>query len=209
MAESEDEAEQSASETPESSSEPNEVVILLNKTPNSQAKQLQNAATRNTYSKSRKPTPSKTISVPEHGKNDVQVKFIVLEDKSTEPKRMNDDENTIRTEDNESGPSSTKKSRLEPTSQQTDEFPKQDSPEENIVQLKDPVQKSPKPILLQSNTEGIVSSSEAVDSNNEETYFALSLVGILKRLPPHKRAIAKCHILSYLTELEYGSSSIS
>lgn len=53
----------------------------------------------------------------------------------------------------------------------------------------------------------LVSSSEQADSNNEETYFALSLVGILKRLPPQKRAIAKCHILNYLTELEYGSSS--
>lgn len=54
-----------------------------------------------------------------------------------------------------------------------------------------------------------VSSSvnELIDSKDDETYFVLSLAGILKRLPPHKRAIAKCHILSYLTELEYGSTS--
>lgn len=60
-----------------------------------------------------------------------------------------------------------------------------------------------------SNADLLVSSTEKTDSNNEETYFALSLVGILKRLSPHKRAIAKCHILSYLTELEYGPSGTS
>lgn len=59
-----------------------------------------------------------------------------------------------------------------------------------------------------SNADLMVSSTERTDSNNEETYFALSLVGILKRLSPHKRAIAKCHILSYLTELEYGPSDL-
>lgn len=59
-----------------------------------------------------------------------------------------------------------------------------------------------------NNADIMVSSTEKIDSNNEETYFALSLVGILKRLTPHKRAIAKCHILSYLTELEYGSSEL-
>lgn len=57
-----------------------------------------------------------------------------------------------------------------------------------------------------SNADLMVSSTEKTDSNNEETYFALSLVSSLKRLSPHKRAIAKCHILSYLTELEYGRS---
>lgn len=49
---------------------------------------------------------------------------------------------------------------------------------------------------------------DSVDANNEETYFALSLIGIFKRLPPQKRAVAKCNILRYLTELEYGSSAI-
>lgn len=65
-----------------------------------------------------------------------------------------------------------------------------------------------KPDLLRSriSTDGIVSSTEAFDANHEETYFALSLLGTMRRLTPHKRAIAKCHILSYLTELEYGSS---
>lgn len=58
------------------------------------------------------------------------------------------------------------------------------------------------------NADLMVSSTEKTDSNNEETYFALSLVSVLKRLSPHKRAIAKCHILSYLTELEYGPSEL-
>lgn len=47
--------------------------------------------------------------------------------------------------------------------------------------------------------------ARASPSGNEETYFALSIVEILKRLPHKKRAIAKCHIITYLTELEYGS----
>lgn len=41
---------------------------------------------------------------------------------------------------------------------------------------------------------------------DEDRYFALSLVGIFKRLTPQKRAMAKCHILQYLTELEYGNT---
>lgn len=53
--------------------------------------------------------------------------------------------------------------------------------------------------------DALVSSSDANEPNNEEMYFALSLVGILKRLPPHKRAKAKCHIMNYLTGLEFGS----
>lgn len=44
------------------------------------------------------------------------------------------------------------------------------------------------------------------DFNNDETYFVLSLIGMFKRLPPQKRAIAKCNILQYLTDLEFGPS---
>lgn len=50
-------------------------------------------------------------------------------------------------------------------------------------------------------------SVNAVESNDEETLFALSLVGTLKRLPPQKFAAAKCHILTYLMNLEYGDAS--
>lgn len=44
-----------------------------------------------------------------------------------------------------------------------------------------------------------------IESHDEETLFALSLVGTLKRLPPQKLAAAKCHILTYLMQLEYGN----
>lgn len=64
-------------------------------------------------------------------------------------------------------------------------------------------------LLSKITNNGIVSSTDAFDANNEETYFALSLLGTMRRLTPHKRAIAKCHILKYLTELEYGSSTIT
>lgn len=53
--------------------------------------------------------------------------------------------------------------------------------------------------------DALVTSSDANGTTNEEMYFALSLVGILKRLPPQKRAKAKCHIMNYLTELEFGA----
>lgn len=111
------------------------------------------------------------------------------------------------------------------TSNDLAELPKQ--PETNATEIqtkRSRIEKSPIPLVVDEKSsqniesptsknvqktigDVLVSSSEKVDSNSEETYFALSLVGILKRLPPHKRAIAKCHILNYLTELEYGSSS--
>lgn len=55
--------------------------------------------------------------------------------------------------------------------------------------------------------EGPRSRANPIDSNDEETLFALSLVGTLKRLPPPKLAAAKCHILTYLMQLEYGDAS--
>lgn len=82
-------------------------------------------------------------------------------------------------------------------------------PSPSIVVNKDSTNKiTPSAQPVPSNTDLLVSSTEKTDSNNEETYFALSLVGILKRLSPHKRALAKCHILSFLTELEYGPSEL-
>lgn len=88
---------------------------------------------------------------------------------------------------------------------------KEQKHDESIKELENLLSKVDKTIASNSSTEANVSSScnESIDTNKEDTYFALSLAGILKRLPPHKRAIAKCHILTYLTELEYGSSSLS
>lgn len=77
-----------------------------------------------------------------------------------------------------------------------------------------PVVKRPRPVISypDSSHQEITPASHTIsldsaESNNEETYFALSLIGTLKRLDPRKRAIAKCNILSYLTELEYGSDA--
>ncbi|KAJ6647405.1 hypothetical protein Bhyg_02627 [Pseudolycoriella hygida] len=40
--------------------------------------------------------------------------------------------------------------------------------------------------------------------NDEDKYFGLTIVGILQRIAPQKKAFAKVNILRYLTELEYG-----
>lgn len=82
----------------------------------------------------------------------------------------------------------------------------QESSPENMSKIPKQLTNSEKHPLKHC-ADGLVTSTDMIDSNNEETYFALSLVGILKRLPAHKKALAKCHILNYLTELEYGSIS--
>lgn len=137
-----------------------------------------------------------------------EVKFSACE---TAPKTMTEDEYLTETGYSESGPSVVKKSRyeIELTTKEENESIQYDQQESGIQPSNQLQMKVKQSISSRTSTEGIVSSSETVDSNNEETYFAMSLVGILKRLNPHKRAIAKCHILSYLTELEYGSSSLS
>lgn len=124
---------------------------------------------------------------------------------------MTEDEYLTETGYSESGPSVAKKSRyeIELTTKEENESIQYDQQENGFQPNHQLQMKAKQSVSPKTSTEGIVSSSETVDSNNEETYFAMSLVGILKRLNPHKRAVAKCHILSYLTELEYGSSSLS
>lgn len=62
--------------------------------------------------------------------------------------------------------------------------------------------------VAQANAEEVIElpriTASAIESHDEATLFALSLVGTLKRLPPRKLLTAKCHILTYLTQLEYG-----
>lgn len=60
----------------------------------------------------------------------------------------------------------------------------------------------------QVNSTGRTIQLDPNEANNEETYFALSLIGTLKRLNPRKRAIAKCNILKYLTELEIEDAEL-
>ncbi|XP_031628417.1 PH domain-containing protein DDB_G0275795-like [Contarinia nasturtii] len=126
---------------------------------------------------------------------DDEINYILLEDKS---------QDSIEPEDNE--PNTSKKIRIEIEQNQSNGISQEEKVDKIVQKSGTPIK--PAVIVARNNVDGVVSSSETVDRNNEETYFALSLVGILKRLPPHKRAIAKCHILSYLTELEYGSSSL-
>lgn len=214
MAESEEETEPFQSETIESSNEENKVVILLNKSPNAQFYQgkSSNIIMRPTLSKS---SDEKIVKLTKGTKRKLEkneeIDFIVLEEKSQDA--IENSQNVVEISDDtveskEIEQIACEKKRFEIEQSTLNEFSQPEKVEEVVIQK--PVTRiKSEAIVTRSSTDGIVSSSETVDGNNEETYFALSLVGILKRLPPHKRAIAKCHILSYLTELEYGSSSFS
>lgn len=216
MAESEEETEPIRPKTPEPPVDRSKLVIRVSRAAvhvlsQNPVKQIQNVA-KNTYAGNRK---YKISPLLETSKND-EAEYVVVENHPNHskipPNTMTEEENSSPSGESESGPSSTKRMRIniEPTTESISESNQlQEDQEEIVIQPQVPVQVDLKQIPAPHCAEGIVSSSEAVDSNNEETYFAMSLVGILKRLPPHKRAIAKCHILSYLTELEYGSSSLS
>lgn len=102
-------------------------------------------------------------------------------------------------------------SKTRPTSAKTQTTPSAknqttSSAKPHIVEEKTPVADP----IPEESSNGLASElsksllARANPAGNEETFFALSLVEILKRLPHKKRAIAKCHIITYLTELEYG-----
>lgn len=213
MAESEEEPEQPQSEAIESSNDENKVVIVLNKPPNArnhQGKQSNIIVRQITNKRPKKDIlnltkDSKQKSVKEE--KDEEIDFIVLEELSQDA--VENSQKPVEKENDETEQCSSKRMRLdiEQTIHKSNESIQPEKVEEIVVQ-KPAARIAPDVIVARKSTDGIVSSTETVDANNEETYFALSLVGILKRLPPHKRAIAKCHILSYLTELEYGSTSI-
>lgn len=195
MAESEDDTDQNETEIVESTNRQNDTVVLLNRTlvriqgkPSEAAihrVQIENIATETVEIEN--VTPAKSFKMESDKDND-EIDFIVLEENSQESC-----ENEIEVMPN-------KRIRLDEAIQQEKVVEIVKEKPKTAVKLNTPIAKC--------SIDGVVSSTETVDSNSEETYFALSLVGILKRLPPHKRAIAKCHILSYLTELEYGSSSL-
>lgn len=211
MAESEEEPEQSQSEPLIESSD--ELVSLFHEKasnvqiqrtkPSSQVifKQIQNESTQEKDTKFTKKLKYKSLQQDDE---DDEIDVIVLEENSQE---------SIEKDVNEGEQSISKKLRLEiehiANRSKSNESSQAEKDEEIVIQNSAAAPIKSAAIVTRDITDGIVSSSETVDSNNEETYFALSLVGILKRLPPHKRAIAKCHILSYLTQLEYGSSSLS
>lgn len=60
-------------------------------------------------------------------------------------------------------------------------------------------------IVSSSTTKSDESASTSLhETNEEDKYFTLALMGILQRIPPQRKAFAKVNILRYLTELEYG-----
>lgn len=213
MAESEEDVEQSQSDANESTNDDNNFTIVLNKSSNARNrldKQSDESAKEIDITTSS--TQIVTLNMDVKRKRNL----LSLDDKDAEVDIIMVQEDSIKSEINEKEQISSKKLRTgiqettteqEPISNRLNESVSKVSSELIIIPSKS--QKSQiKPDLLRSriSTDGIVSSTEAFDANNEETYFALSLLGTMRRLTPHKRAIAKCHILSYLTELEYGSS---
>lgn len=141
-----------------------------------------------------------------HDNNEIEleVDLIVVNDKETTDQTTESNENE---HENEETPTNHKRLRLEvePLINQ----PNESSPNEEEESKSPAVPKAANQSQSQprKSIEEIVSSSEAFDTNSEDKYFALSILGTLRRLTPHKRALAKCHILSYLTEIEYGNSN--
>lgn len=205
MAESEEETDQRNTIDNETKNMPNNDVIVLNQAfvriegiPSElifRECKIQKNIPENTDDTNVTPDKSPTPEPESNVQDDEEVDFIVLEEDSQEP---------IENDINEIDQSSSKRICLEVEYESSQQVKM-----EKIVKEDAKHPEKPNATVAKANIDGVVSSSETVDSNSEETYFALSLVGILKRLPPHKRAIAKCHILSYLTELEYGSSKLS
>lgn len=205
MGESEEEQEQSQLEQIETSEK---VVFVLNQNAQIQEKpKILNKQTPNkTLLKKDNKTEERTeLENKPNNRKELRRKSVVNDDTNNEIDFIILDEksqDSIVREENEPSPSKKIRVNIEPVDSESSQA---------VEKSSSPIKPAaiPQNTVTRNSVDGIVSSSETIDGHNEETYFALSLVGILKRLPPHKRAIAKCHILSYLTELEYGSSSLS
>jgi len=48
---------------------------------------------------------------------------------------------------------------------------------------------------------------ERESPHSEEDYYGKSVAAILKRLPPYKRALARCRIDQLLFDIEYGEDN--
>lgn len=157
-----------------------------------------------------KPTSETKIlnrNIMRQNNKNIEIDFIIFGEHGQEPIKLEESEQISREGESVQSASKNKRLRFESSINRPNESSQKELNEEMLTREAD-VPKKLGASMVKSSSDGIVSSSEIVDDNKEETYFALSLVGILKRLTPHKRAIAKCHILSYLTELEYGSNSL-
>lgn len=213
--ENDEKVEQPQAEAIEINTDQNNVVVLLSNTQNAHRN-----PTDNTIQKAKKPkvtdapaSNSKRVIMKkdsnslEHPSTDnnneveLELDLIVVDEKKTDQSN----------ESNENGQATKTRKRIrlevEPLISLTNE-----SSQNETKEIKSPSVPVPVPMrshLLQprKSIEEIVSSSEAIDTNSEDKYFALSILGTLRRLTPHKRALAKCHILSYLTEIEYGNSN--
>lgn len=189
----------------EATNEQTELVIVINKSPNAPVKKI--GLPQRILNKS---AEVKAKTLPKILKRTHTAS--VQEDQHIELDLNTLDEEQIHSEDNKNGYDDVPSKRLAQESTKDAKNNPETAKTERIENHSKSECKKPAAdvsLLKKLSSDGIVSSSETFDATNEETYFALSLVGILKRLPPHKRALAKCHILSYLTELEYGSSSDS
>lgn len=150
-------------------------------------KSISTDATASTKQLKRGPSPSvkDTNDVP------LEVNFIVVDDQKMDEKM----------ESTEFGQTNGKRLRLE-----IEPLPNQaNKSSQNETKIPSSIRKRSEE--TSKSIEELVSSSEAFDTNNEDKYFVLSILGTMRRLTPHKRALARCHILSYLTEIEYGNSN--
>lgn len=204
---SEDENEGKTEETPTETSkstnnDQNNVIIVVQNEQNAQIS-ADLTMEMNSQPKATDSSASKCLILNKKLKN---VQCPTMDESNELPLEVNlivvDEKKTTQTmKSNENGQTSSKRLRLEiePLTNQTDKS------SQNTQIPPDPLRSE----LAQprKSIEELVSSSEAFDTNNEDKYFALSILGTLRRLTPHKRALAKCHILSYLTEIEYGNSN--
>lgn len=212
MAESDEDAEHCSNvDEQKSVNERKEVMILLN---NSSKKRIQSNRIGETENNGKIVDIAISEVVPNKKLKRVRNSFQADEDSNVELDIIVVEESHRKDRAEKSEPSLSRASITEtepPTIQTNKSSPK---PSKEVVIIQENPTKLHNNItseLLRPKTkiDGIVSSTEAFDANNEETYFALTLLGIMKRLSPKNRAIAKCHILSYLTELEYGPSSLT
>lgn len=146
----------------------------------------------------------KRPSTDDNNDIELEVDLIVVDEKET-------DQSTESNENGQTPATNRKRLRLEVEpliSQPNESSPNVEKDQPISSKVKSPsIPQRTSPPQSRKSVEEIVSSSEVFDANSEDKYFALSILGTLRRLTPHKRALAKCHILSYLTEIEYGNSN--
>lgn len=225
--ESEERTEETQADASEVTSDQNNVTILLN------SSLYPRISADNTIQMVKKPkaadlTAARKIlkkysnrlqhhpSTDDNNEIELEVDLIVVDDKKTDQtsesneteqtstncKRLRLEVEPLINQPNESSPSVENESEGPSVSQ-----PANLSQTQSQLQPHQQSQLQPQSQPPRKSIEEIVSSSEAFDTNSEDKYFALSILGTLRRLTPHKRALARNHILSYLTEIEYGSSN--